>query len=521
MKKLVALTLASLMLLAGCSSTPKNDGNEATPTPEAAATEADVIVVGAGGAGMTAAIEAVNAGKSVIVIEKAAMTGGNTTRSTGGMNAANTPEQDLIEFAEEAGVEKMLASAKENYPDLAELTATVEKQYEEFKANPTGYFDTEELFMLDTLVGGKNLNDHALVEVLANEAKNGIEWLKTIDANLSQVGSFGGASVKRIHKPVNDEGKTVAVGSYLVPKLTKAAEDKGVQFVMETAATELVVTDGKVTGVKAGDTTYTGKAVILATGGFAANTEMVLKYKPDYKGFVCTNAPGMTGDGIAMATAIGADTVDMEQIQIHPTVSQETSALITEGLRGDGAILVNSEGKRFFDEVGTRDAVSAAEVAQPGGFAWLIVDNKMVEASSVIAGYIKQGLTVEGADVEALAAAMGVDGAALGETMDKWNACVEAGKDEDFGRTSFAHKLDEGPYYAIKVAPGVHHTMGGLKINTNTEVLDASGNAIPGLYAAGEVTGGVHGANRLGGNAVADIIVFGRIAGQQAAAYAN
>ncbi|MFR5599755.1 MAG: FAD-dependent oxidoreductase, partial [Holdemania filiformis] len=316
MKKLVALTLASLMLLAGCSSTPKNDGNEATPTPEAAATEADVIVVGAGGAGMTAAIEAVNAGKSVIVIEKAAMTGGNTTRSTGGMNAANTPEQDLIEFAEEAGVEKMLASAKENYPDLAELTATVEKQYEEYKANPTGYFDTEELFMLDTLVGGKNLNDHALVEVLANEAKNGIEWLKTIDANLSQVGSFGGASVKRIHKPVNDEGKTVAVGSYLVPKLTKAAEDKGVQFVMETAATELVVTDGKVTGVKAGDTTYTGKAVILATGGFAANTEMVLKYKPSYEGFVCTNAPGMTGDGIVMATAIGADTVDMEQIQI-------------------------------------------------------------------------------------------------------------------------------------------------------------------------------------------------------------
>ena len=187
-----------------------------------------------------------------------------------------------------------------------------------------------------------------------------------------------------IHKPVNDEGKTVAVGSYLVPKLTKAAEDKGVQFVMETAATELVVTDGKVTGVKAGDTTYTGKAVILATGGFAANTEMVLKYKPDYKGFVCTNAPGMTGDGIVMATAIGADTVDMEQIQIHPTVSQETSALITEGLRGDGAILVNSEGKRFFDEVGTRDAVSAAEVAQPGGFAWLIVDNKMVEASSAV-----------------------------------------------------------------------------------------------------------------------------------------
>lgn len=315
MKKLIALTLASLMLLTGCSSAPKTEGNETTPTPEAAATEADVIVVGAGGAGMTAAIEAANAGKSVIVIEKAAMTGGNTTRSTGGMNAANTPEQDKNEFTEGAGVEKMLASAKESYPDLADLVATVEAQWEEYQANPTGYFDTEELFMLDTLVGGKNLNDHALVEVLANEAKNGIEWLKTVDADLSQVGSFGGASVKRIHKPVNDEGKTVAVGSYLVPKLTKAAEGKGIQFVMETAATELVVTDGKVTGVKAGETTYTGKAVVLATGGFAANTEMVLQYKPDYEGFVCTNAPGMTGDGIVMAQAIGADTVDMNRFR--------------------------------------------------------------------------------------------------------------------------------------------------------------------------------------------------------------
>lgn len=525
MKKLMALALASLMVLAGCSSAPAaNGGNDASPVPEAASTEADVLIVGAGGAGMTAAIEAANAGKSVIVIEKAAMTGGNTTRSTGGMNAANTPEQKAMTFdmeKEAGGVEKTLKAAKESYPKLAELTATVEQQWEDFKANPEGYFDTEELFMLDTLVGGKNLNDPELVKVMTTEAKNGIEWLKTIEADLSQVGSFGGASVKRIHKPVNAEGKTVAVGSYLVPILTKTCEDKGVQFVMETAATELVVTDGKVTGVKAGETTYTGKAVILATGGFAANTEMVLQYKPDYEGFVCTNAAGITGDGIVMAQAVGAATVDMEQIQIHPTVSQETSALITEGLRGDGAILVNSEGKRFFDEVGTRDAVSAAEVAQPGGFAWLVVDNKMVTDSAVIQGYIKQKLTVSGETVEELAKAMGVEEVAFAETMEKWNACVEAGKDEEFNRTSFARPLDEGPYYAIKVAPGVHHTMGGLKINTNTEVLNEAGNVISGLYAAGEVTGGVHGANRLGGNAVADIIVFGRIAGQQAAAYAE
>lgn len=519
-KKLVVLALAGMMLMAGCSNN-SNQGNEATPTPETTATEADVIVIGAGGAGLTAAIEAVDAGKSVIVLEKMAMTGGNTTRSTGGMNAANTPEQDTNEFTEGSGVEKTLATAKESYPELAELIATVEQQYADYQANPEGYFDTEELFVLDTLVGGKNINDRALVETMAAQAKEGIEWLKTVDADLSQVGSFGGASVKRIHKPVNEEGNTISVGSYLIPKLTTAAENKGVTIIKETTATELVVTDGQVTGVKAGDVTYTAKAVVIATGGFAYDTDMVLEYKPEYEGFVCTNAPGITGDGIKMATAIGADTVDMEQIQIHPTVHQETSALITEGLRGDGAILVNSEGNRFFDEVGTRDAVSAAEVAQPGGFAWLIVDKKMYDASAVIQGYVKKGLTVEGETLEDLAAAMEVDAEALIATMEKWNACVEARKDEEFGRTSFAQKLDEGTYYAVKVAPGVHHTMGGLKINTNTEVLDTEGNAIAGLFAAGEVTGGVHGANRLGGNAVADIIVFGRIAGQNAAKFAE
>lgn len=523
LKKLVVLTLTGMLLLAGCANNNGQGQTTATPTPEAAKTEADVIVVGAGGAGMTAAIEAADAGKSVIVIEKMAMTGGNTTRSTGGMNAANTTEQKAMTFdmeKEAGGVDKALKAAAA-YPELAELTATVQKQWDDFKANPTGYFDTEELFMLDTLVGGKNINNPELVTVMATQAKDAIEWLKTIDINLSQVGSFGGASVKRIHKPVDADGKTLSVGSYIVPRLTEAAKAKGVTFVMEMAATELVVTDGKVTGVKAGETTYTGKAVVLATGGFAYDTEMVLSYKPDYKGFVCTNAPGITGDGIKMAQAIGAGTVDMEQIQIHPTVHQETSALITEGLRGDGAILVNSEGNRFFDEVGTRDAVSAAEVAQPGGFAWLIVDSNMVEKSTVIAGYIKQSLTVEGETVEDLATAMGVDAAAFKVTMDKWNACVDAGKDEEFNRTSFANKLDKGPYYGIKVAPGVHHTMGGLSINTNTEVLDAAGAVIPGLFAAGEVTGGVHGANRLGGNAVADIIIFGRIAGQNAAKFAE
>ena len=261
-------------------------------------------------------------------------------------------------------------------------------------------------------------------------------------------------------------------------------------------------------------------AVVLTTGGFGANLDMVVKYKPELKGFMTTNAAGIQGQGIEMAEAIGAATVDMDQIQIHPTVEANTAALITEGLRGDGAVLINAEGKRFIDEVGTRDVVSAAEIAQTGSYSWLVVDQAMTDNSSVIQGYIKKGYTVTGATYEELAKAMGVDEAALAETMNNWNGYVEAKNDPDFGRTSFANPLNTAPYYAIKVTAGVHHTMGGLKINPNTEVLNENGEVIPGLFAAGEVTGGVHGANRLGGNAVADFTVFGRIAGAAASNYA-
>jgi len=267
-------------------------------------------------------------------------------------------------------------------------------------------------------------------------------------------------------------------------------------------------------------TNFAGIAAGETTGGFGANLDMVVEYKPELKGFMTTNAPGILGQGIKMAQAIGADTVDMDQIQIHPTVEANTAALITEGLRGDGAVLINAEGKRFIDEVGTRDVVSAAEIAQTGSYSWLIIDQKMVDDSSVIQGYIKKGYTFEGKTYEELAEQIGVDGAALAETMNTWNGYVEAKNDPDFGRTSFANPLDTAPYYAIKVTAGVHHTMGGLKINTNTEVLNENGEIIPGLFAAGEVTGGVHGANRLGGTAVSDFVVFGRIAGAAASKYA-
>ena len=492
--------------------------------------EADVVIVGAGGAGMTAAMTASDAGKSVIILESQAMVGGNSVRSTGGMNAAKTVYQDENEFGEGAGVEKMLKSAADNYADnefITSLAATVAQQWADYQANPVGYFDSVELMELDTMVGGKGINNPELVKTLVEGTAPAIDWLDENGMSLHNVAAFGGASVKRIHRPVNEEGKVVSVGAYLVPLMEKACQERGVEFILNTTA-DTILTDanGQAVGVsgtdKDGNTvTVNAKAVVLATGGFGANLDMVASYKPELKGFMTTNAPGIQGQGIAMATAIGAATVDMDQIQIHPTVEANTSALITEGLRGDGAILVNANGERFTDEVSTRDKVSAAEIAQTGSYSWLIVDQAMADASNVIQGYITKGYTKQGATYEELAKEIEVDPATFAATMEKWNGCVEAKTDADFGRTSFANPLNTAPYYAIKVSAGVHHTMGGVVINSSTEVLKEDGSVIPGLFAAGEVTGGVHGANRLGGTAVADFVVFGRIAGASAAAFAK
>lgn len=520
---------AAALTAAGLNPDDYKTAVENNATAEDSTVDADVVVVGAGGAGMTAAITAAAEGKSVVILESQSMVGGNSVRATGGMNAGKTVYQDENEFGESAGVEKTLKTAAEKYADNETITAlakTVSEQWAAYQANPTGYFDSVELMELDTMIGGKGINDPELVETLCANSADAIDWLDEHGITLHNVSSFGGASVKRIHRPVNAEGKTVSVGSYMIPLLQENCEKAGVKMMLDTTATEILTdANGAAVGVKAtgasGETvTVNAKAVVLATGGFGANLDMVVKYKPELKGFMTTNAPGIQGQGIEMAQAIGAATVDMDQIQIHPTVEANTAALITEGLRGDGAILINEEGQRFIDEVGTRDVVSAAEIAQTGSYSWLVVDQAMADASSVIQGYIKKGYTVTGETYEELGKAMGVDAAAFAETMEKWNGCVEAKNDPDFGRTSFANPLNTAPYYAVKVTAGVHHTMGGLKINANTEVLNEKGEVIPGLFAAGEVTGGVHGANRLGGNAVADFTVFGRIAGAAASDYA-
>ena len=501
-----------------------------TANGETVSYDADVVVIGAGGAGMTAAMTAADAGQKVVILESQAMVGGNSVRATGGMHAGKTVYQDENEFGESAGVEKTLKTAAEKYADNETITAlakTVSEQWAEYQKNPTGYFDSVELMELDTMVGGKGITDPELVKTLCEGTADAIDWLDENGITLHNVSRFGGASVMRIHRPVNEEGKVVSVGAYMIPLLQENCEKRGIDIVLNTTV-DTILTDanGAAVGVsgtdKDGNTVVVNaKSVILATGGFGANLDMVTQYKPELAGFMTTNAAGAQGQGIEMATAIGAGTVDMDQIQIHPTVEANTAAIITEGLRGDGAILVNATGERFIDEVGTRDVVSAAEIAQPGSYSWLIVDQAMVVASSVIQGYIKKGYTKTGATYEELAKELDVDPATFANTMETWNGYVEAKNDPDFGRTSFANPLNNGPYYAIKVTAAVHHTMGGVTINSATEVLKEDGTVIPGLFAAGEVTGGVHGANRLGGTAVADFVVFGRIAGESAANYAS
>lgn len=443
--------------------------------------EADVVVIGAGGAGMTAAITAHEAGKEVILLEKMPYAGGNTTKSTGGMNAAETSVQ-------------------------AEL----------------GIEDSVQTFIDDTMTGGKNVNDLALVTTMAENSAEAIDWLASIGAPLPEVSFSGGATNKRIHRP---EGGA-AVGPYLVEKLLAKIGEDEISLLYSTEATELIVEDGAVTGVKAtGDGvryTINAKAVVLATGGFGANLEMCAAYNPDLAGFVTTNSPCATGDGIKMAEAVGAATVDMEQIQIHPTVYQATSLMVTESVRGGGAILVNASGERFVDEMETRDVVSAAEIAQEGGYAYLVFDQAQRDNLSAIDSYVSNGLTVQADTIEGLATQMGVDASNLQATVEAWNQAVAEQNDEAFGRTTGMDvDISVAPFYAIQIAPGIHHTMGGVKIDTTASVISVDGEPIPGLFAAGEVTGGVHGANRIGGNAVADIIVFGRIAGQSAADYAD
>ncbi len=439
----------------------------------------DAVVIGSGGAGLSAAVTLHDLGRSVVVLEKMGMIGGNTLRAEGGINAAETPEQ------KKAGIP-----------------------------------DTIDQFIKDTMKGGHDINDPELVRTMCTHAKDSVAWLESLGADLSVVGRAGGAKYPRAHRPTGGG----PIGPVIVNTLYKAAKDRKIDIRTNSKAVDIITAkDGSVAGVKVQSKdgkTYTidAKAVVLATGGFGANQEMVSKYQPKLKGYATTNMPGATGDGIILAEKLGSAFVDMNQIQAHPTAAP-SGELISESVRGDGAILVNAEGKRFTNELLTRDVVSQNELKQPGKFAWIIWDNATRKTAKLMDGYEKLGLTVKGATIEDLAKATNLPVDNLKATIERYAGFQKAGKDADFGRPDMPQSLQNPPYWAVKVQPAVHHTMGGVKINTKAEVLNKEGKAIPGFFAAGEVTGGVHGGNRLGGNAQADIVTFGRIAGQTADAY--
>ena len=456
--------------------------------------DVDVVVVGAGGAGMSAAITAKQDGKNVLILEKMPYVGGNTTKASGGMNAAGTKMQEAAIAAETD--EKVKASLEDS---------------------------TVENFIADTIRSGHDLNDPALVRTMAEKSSDAVDWLESIGAPLPKVAATGSTVHMYLHEP--EDGS--AVGEYLVKSFSGLLEQMDIPVLLDTTATEIVSVDGKAVGVKAEseekDYIISAKAVILATGGFGANEEMYCSYRPDLKGTVTTNTPGATGDGIVMAQALGADLVDIEQIQLHPTVFQKDGMLVSERVRSNGAILVNENGERFINDLAGRDVVSGAELEQPNCNIFIIYDSQYTE-EKLYQKYESLGMPVKGETIEDLAAAIGFDADATKnfvETVAAWNEVVAGNAEDAFGRNNGLVPLEKGPFYAINIAPGIHHTMGGIKIDTETHVIDTDGNVIPGLFAAGEVTGGVHGGNRVGGNAVADIVVFGRIAGANACAYAD
>ena len=442
----------------------------------------DVVIIGSGGAGLAAAVSARDNGAKVILLEKEPVAGGNTKLAAGGMNAAETKPQAAL-----------------------------------------GIKDKKEIMIQDTMKGGRNINDPELVKVLANNSSDSIDWLTAMGADMNDVGRMGGASVNRSHRPTGGAG----VGAHVAQVLWDNAVKRGTDIRLNSRVVRVLKDDsGKVTGVLV-EGKYTGyyvikaDAVVMATGGFAKNNDRVAKYDPKLKGFAATNHPGATGDGLDVAMQAGADTRDLEWVQAHPTLSPRGGVMVTEAVRGNGAILVNREGDRFVNEITTRDKASAAILQQKGASAFLVFDDSVRKSLKKIENYVHLGIVDEGKTPEELAKKIGVPGAELAKTIATYNGFVKSGKDTQFERPNLPRELGTAPYYAIEVKPAVHHSMGGVKIDTKTEVKAKDGHLIQGMYAAGEATGGVHGANRLGGNAISDIVTFGRIAGAEAAKYAK
>lgn len=501
----------------------------------------DVLVIGGGGAGLSAAATALQEGKKVILLEKFPSIGGNTVRTGGPMNAANPEWQK--QFAALPGEDTTLQSVlkmeeSEIDADYLEDFRTLRQQIQDYLNEVEGkdeyLFDSAIWHRIQTYLGGKRKDlqgnviygQYDLVKTLTDNAPASVKWLEEIGVDFSwdNVEMPVGAMWRRGHKPKENQGYA------FVAALQKFVEANGGQIITDTPVKELLIEDGKVVGVSARGprnkkvTVHAG-AVVLATGGFGANTKMLKQYNTFWTEIAddikTSNSPAITGDGIKLGESAGADLVGMGFTQMMPVSDPNTGALFT-GLQVPPAnfVMVNREGERFVNEYESRDKLTQAAIDQ-GGLFYLIADDEIKKTAyntnqEKIDKEVAEGTLYRADTLEELAEQLGMDPAVLTGTVAKYNSYVDAGKDPEFGKNVFDRKVEVAPFYATPRKPAVHHTMGGLRIDTETRVLTKEGTVIPGLYAAGEVAGGIHAGNRLGGNALADIFTFGRIAGRNA-----
>ncbi len=507
---------------------------EAAAPKEAVAMDADVVVVGGGGAGLAAAITAAEQGAKVVLVEKTAAYGGNTILSGGYYQAAIDELAQTVEMTESEKEEVYRYISLEPKDDrMAAWQTKVKEQFEaHLAAGKTYLFDSPELHMIQTYDGGDYLGNPELIEMMCNADVDAFNWLADIgfDWKKSAFPIVGSIWI-RCH-----QSESYASGNGFIKVLSNQIEEKNldVTTVFECRAESLITDEtGRVTGVTGTGTdgtpyTFTAsKGVVVATGGFSANVEMRMEYDEIWgnlnESVPTTNAPSITGDGIEMVKAIGANLVGMGQIQLLPTadpVTGQTNNVIGEGTN----MYVNQDGKRFVDESSRRDVLAKAILEQPGQYCYIIstFQNSRLDEEYknnyhlYLDDLIASGAVVKGDTLEELAEKIGVPVETFVETCTNFNQYVADGEDPEFGRKVFPSNAAlemEGPFYACKRAPAVHHTMGGVEVNTDNAVLKADGTVIPGLFAAGEVTGGFHGSNRLGGNAVAEAIATGRNAG--------
>lgn len=494
-----------------------------TTSSEVIKKKADVVIIGSGGAGMSAAVEAIDTGASVIVIEKQSSVGGNTLLAGSALNASDPDrqKQQTMSEAELETIEKILEVEPKN-DEMKEWHDTLKKEIDEYKASGANYlFDSPSLHKLQTYIDGDFVAESEKVDILGEKAPEAIKFLEGLGAKwIDQIQAAVGATWKRSHTPTTDMGTKGA--SFVLPQ-ANYAEANGAEIMLDSKAEELIMSEGRCTGVK-GTTTdgqpfeiTANKGVIIATGGFGANVEMRQKYNKHWatldESVATTNGPFATGDGIVMAEAVGANLVGMEWIQLIPTYGKGVFTPYIEN-----QFYINKEGNRFVHEDGRRDELSKAVLEQTDAQLYIISDANTVKDGMTTTGTnvderVGNGYAWKADTLEELAEMINVPYENLQASVDQFNNSLRNG-DDPFGRTVFDKEFGVGPFYAGLTGPMVHHTMGGIQVTTKCEVLDTEGKVIPGLFAAGEVTGGVHGSNRLGGNAIADIIVFGRIAGQ-------